>query len=204
MAAIVSVAATSTAAFHLKHSPFLAPRPTSLPTPALLLFPSVLNFVRKKPNFTVCFVLDNDKLSGDTGSLATRDAPKKHIGGDAEEEKDLRISTAARLAEKVARKKSERSTYLAAAVMSSLGITTMAAFAVYGRFSWQMEVNLFCLCFFFFFFLFFVEKNGSYKFGAVSEYVNSSTKFGQKYKTATPKLHTFTWGWSYFVVICID
>lgn len=80
-------------------------------------------------------MLDNDKLSGDTG-LATRDAPEKQSGGEAEE---VRISTAERLAQKVARKKSERSTYLAAAVMSSLGITTMAVFAVYGRFSWQME-----------------------------------------------------------------
>ncbi|KAF5960029.1 hypothetical protein HYC85_001238 [Camellia sinensis] len=46
---------------------------------------------------------------------------------------------AARLAEKLARKSSERFTYLVAAVMSSFGITSMAVFAVYYRFSWQME-----------------------------------------------------------------
>ncbi|OEL37627.1 Beta-carotene 3-hydroxylase, chloroplastic [Dichanthelium oligosanthes] len=54
--------------------------------------------------------------------------------GDAEAE-------AARLAvaERAARKQSERRTYLVAAVMSSLGITSMAAAAVYYRFAWQME-----------------------------------------------------------------
>ncbi|EAZ25424.1 hypothetical protein OsJ_09238 [Oryza sativa Japonica Group] len=38
-------------------------------------------------------------------------------------------------------KQSERRTYLVAAVMSSLGITSMAAAAVYYRFAWQMEVG---------------------------------------------------------------
>lgn len=47
--------------------------------------------------------------------------------------------SALRIAEKLARKKSERFTYLVAAVMSSLGITSMAVMAVYCRFSWQME-----------------------------------------------------------------
>lgn len=47
---------------------------------------------------------------------------------------------ALRLAEKLERKKSERSTYLIAAVLSSFGITSMAIMAVYYRFSWQMEV----------------------------------------------------------------
>ncbi|CAM0870285.1 unnamed protein product [Alopecurus aequalis] len=41
-----------------------------------------------------------------------------------------------------ARKESERRTYLVAAVMSSLGITSMAAAAVYYRFAWQMEVGM--------------------------------------------------------------
>lgn len=45
-----------------------------------------------------------------------------------------------RLAEKLARKRSERFTYLVAAVMSSFGITSMAVMAVYYRFYWQMEV----------------------------------------------------------------
>ncbi|KAF0929961.1 hypothetical protein E2562_027090 [Oryza meyeriana var. granulata] len=42
-------------------------------------------------------------------------------------------------ARRAARKRAERRTYLVAAVMSSLGITSMAAAAVYYRFAWQME-----------------------------------------------------------------
>lgn len=45
-----------------------------------------------------------------------------------------------RVDERMARKKTERFTYLVAAVMSSFGITSMAVFAVYSRFAWQMEV----------------------------------------------------------------
>lgn len=46
-----------------------------------------------------------------------------------------------RVAERLARKKSERLTYLVAAIMSSLGVTSAAIMAVYYRFSWQMEVK---------------------------------------------------------------
>lgn len=46
-----------------------------------------------------------------------------------------------KVAERLARKKSERHTYLVAAIMSSLGVTSAAVTAVYYRFSWQMEVN---------------------------------------------------------------
>ncbi|PWZ08047.1 hypothetical protein Zm00014a_016891 [Zea mays] len=55
-----------------------------------------------------------------------RAAPEDGGRGDAE-------------AARAARKQSERRTYLVAAVMSSLGITSMAAAAVYYRFAWQME-----------------------------------------------------------------
>nr|AAM77007.1 beta-carotene hydroxylase [Vitis vinifera] len=44
-----------------------------------------------------------------------------------------------RASERLARKKAERYTYLVAAMMSSLGITSMAIVAVYYRLSWQME-----------------------------------------------------------------
>ncbi|KAF2315571.1 hypothetical protein GH714_040080 [Hevea brasiliensis] len=44
-----------------------------------------------------------------------------------------------RAAERLARKRSERFTYLVAAVMSSFGITSMAIMACYYRFYWQME-----------------------------------------------------------------
>eukprot|EP00268_Persea_americana_P005642 TRINITY_DN1190_c1_g1_i2.p1 TRINITY_DN1190_c1_g1~~TRINITY_DN1190_c1_g1_i2.p1 ORF type:complete len:347 (+),score=22.32 TRINITY_DN1190_c1_g1_i2:106-1041(+) len=52
---------------------------------------------------------------------------------------DEKQISAVRLAEKLARKRSEQSTYLIAAIMSTFGITSMAIAAVYLRFSWQME-----------------------------------------------------------------
>jgi len=51
------------------------------------------------------------------------------------------ILMTSRLLKKAEKKKSERFTYLIAAVMSSFGITSMAIMAVYYRFSWQMKVN---------------------------------------------------------------
>lgn len=45
-----------------------------------------------------------------------------------------------RVLQRLERKRSERNTYLVAAVMSSLGVTSAAAMAVYYRFSWQTEV----------------------------------------------------------------
>lgn len=54
-------------------------------------------------------------------------------------EEEARAAAARRIAERKARKQSERRTYLVAAVMSSLGVTSMAVAAVYYRFSWQME-----------------------------------------------------------------
>ncbi|PON35883.1 Fatty acid hydroxylase [Parasponia andersonii] len=44
-----------------------------------------------------------------------------------------------RIEERLARMKTGRNTYLAAAVMSSLGVTSAAIIAVYYRFSWQMQ-----------------------------------------------------------------
>ncbi|RCV35063.1 hypothetical protein SEVIR_7G220800v4 [Setaria viridis] len=54
-------------------------------------------------------------------------------------EEEARAAAARRIEERKARKQSERRTYLVAAVMSSLGVTSMAVAAVYYRFSWQME-----------------------------------------------------------------
>lgn len=79
----------------------------------------------KKPRVTVCFVLGKQKL-------------ESKIEIRAEEIEKQQIS-ASRLEEKLERKKSERFTYLVAAVMSSLGVTSMAVLAVYYRFAWQME-----------------------------------------------------------------
>jgi beta-carotene 3-hydroxylase len=54
-------------------------------------------------------------------------------------EEEARAAAVRRVAEMTARKRSERRTYLVAAVMSSLGVTSMAVAAVYYRFSWQMK-----------------------------------------------------------------
>ncbi|CAL5069525.1 unnamed protein product [Urochloa decumbens] len=58
---------------------------------------------------------------------------------ETELDEEARAAAARRIAERKARKRSERRTYLVAAVMSSLGVTSMAVAAVYYRFSWQME-----------------------------------------------------------------
>lgn len=76
---------------------------------------------------TVCLVLNDEKL----GAV-------EKLGEEEDEEIEREISTV-RVAERVARKKSERFTYLVAALMSSFGVTSMAVLAVYYRFSWQME-----------------------------------------------------------------
>ncbi|KAF9685856.1 hypothetical protein SADUNF_Sadunf03G0098000 [Salix dunnii] len=49
------------------------------------------------------------------------------------------VKRVSRVEEKLQRKKSQRYTYLVAAILSSAGITSMAAVAVYYRFSLQME-----------------------------------------------------------------
>ncbi|SPT19343.1 unnamed protein product [Triticum aestivum] len=54
-------------------------------------------------------------------------------------EEEAASAAARRVAERKARKQSERRTYLVAAVMSSLGVTSMAIASVYYRFAWQME-----------------------------------------------------------------
>ncbi|AQL09873.1 beta-carotene hydroxylase [Zea mays] len=65
-------------------------------------------------------------------------APRRAVPARAAPEDGGRGDAAAAAA-RAARKQSERRTYLVAAVMSSLGITSMAAAAVYYRFAWQME-----------------------------------------------------------------
>lgn len=91
---------------------------------------------RKKARFfPVCFVLDEGKETTAVESLSSESS-------DDSTTKIEPISINSRAAERLARKRSERFTYLVAAVMSSFGITSMAVMAVYYRFSWQMEVNI--------------------------------------------------------------
>ncbi|XP_022968455.1 beta-carotene hydroxylase 2, chloroplastic-like isoform X2 [Cucurbita maxima] len=108
----------------------LSPKPR---TP--LLFPSsvfrnsrIQWKMRRKTLLTVCVLVEDQSSSSEVENLADEklliivpQIPSPHV------------------AEKLARKKSERFTYLVAAVMSSFGITSMAVMAVYYRFHWQME-----------------------------------------------------------------
>ncbi|CAI0546511.1 unnamed protein product [Linum tenue] len=82
----------------------------------------------RKTSFAVCFVLEETKQS-----VRVIDDRQIENPTDGEEEPIL----PPRVAERLARKKSERTTYLVAAVMSTLGITSMAVMAVYYRFHWE-------------------------------------------------------------------
>lgn len=118
---------------------FLRPKPYHVARPTLVFSSSIkriggglsLGPRRRKPGLTVCFVLEDEKIKAELVTATTTAVDEEVV------EKQI---AAARLAEKVARKRSERSTYLVAAVMSSFGITSMAILAVYYRFAWQMEV----------------------------------------------------------------
>lgn len=131
------MAAGSSQIIHLFVNSLLRPKPNQTATPTLVFSPSLkriggglsLGPRLRKPSLTVCFVLEDEKIKHEL------------VTNSADDEKELveKQIAAGRLAEKVARKRSERFTYLVAAVMSSFGITSMAVMAVYYRFAWQME-----------------------------------------------------------------
>ncbi|XP_027103698.1 beta-carotene hydroxylase 2, chloroplastic isoform X1 [Coffea arabica] len=135
MAAGIAVAAgAQTVCFRVNS--FLTRKPTSLVADSLTFSPLAQQFSttrrhRRKPRLTVCFVLEDEELKA---QLVTSEEEAR----EREKAMAKRISDA-RTAEKLARKRSERFTYLVAAVMSSFGITSMAVLAVYYRFVWQME-----------------------------------------------------------------
>nr|CAC06712.1 beta-carotene hydroxylase [Narcissus pseudonarcissus] len=87
---------------------------------------------RKRSKSTVFFASDVDvgKSNGGDGIVDKIERLKK--------QEQLMISKS-RTTERMERKRSERTTYLIAAMMSSLGITSMAIVSVYYRFAWQME-----------------------------------------------------------------
>ncbi|TKY51337.1 Beta-carotene 3-hydroxylase 1 [Spatholobus suberectus] len=136
MAAGLSTATISKPYNLLQPSP-----PLPKPTPPLFFNPS-----RCFHHSTILRVPPPRRMSAFTVCVLTED-PKRnpHIKTEEEEkEEEEEVSlqaVSARVAEKLARKRSQRFTYLVAAVMSSFGVTSMAVFAVYYRFSWQMEVS---------------------------------------------------------------
>ncbi|OIW12530.1 hypothetical protein TanjilG_04694 [Lupinus angustifolius] len=111
----------------LRASNPLLPKPSSSPTFLRTCF-SYSTIMLKSPTrkintLTVCVLMDD---------------PKQDEQEEQEQESQVFV-VSERVAEKLARKKSERFTYLVAAVMSSFGITSLAILAVYYRFSWQLE-----------------------------------------------------------------
>nr|XP_009787998.1 PREDICTED: beta-carotene hydroxylase 2, chloroplastic-like [Nicotiana sylvestris] len=119
---------------YFRYSPFLGPNPV-FPISSFSRNLGTILRSRRKPSFTVCFVLEDEKLNTQFDKLnAQLETGTEEIQIKTEEQ-----ISATRLAEKLARKKSERFTYLVAAVMSIFGITSLAIMAVYYRFSWQME-----------------------------------------------------------------
>ncbi|URE01094.1 Fatty acid hydroxylase superfamily [Musa troglodytarum] len=89
----------------------------------------------------VCFALKEvSKAAEKIGQYTSREGATKEEEVEEPHQPDgLRISSEHRVAERTARKQSERRTYLIAAVMSRLCITSVAVAAVYYRFHWQME-----------------------------------------------------------------
>lgn len=123
--------------FRLIQSSYLLPRQASasfFPLPNLCPRPKQAILIRSRPRLcvTVCVLMEDKKQSA-----AQPENPPAIIPDNV----DPQISQ--RVAEKLARKRLERFTYLVAAVMSSFGITSMAVMAVYYRFYWQTEVATF-------------------------------------------------------------
>ncbi|KAF5731165.1 beta-carotene hydroxylase [Tripterygium wilfordii] len=126
---------TATASESLRFLPLthLASKPNFTPffSPSIRFRNKIFNKISKRPSLAICFVVE-DKKQG---------VPQIEAQNEKEENSEHSIPQilTPRVAERLARKESERFTYLVAAVMSSFGITSMAVMAVYSRFAWQME-----------------------------------------------------------------
>ncbi|CAL0303365.1 unnamed protein product [Lupinus luteus] len=125
------------------HHPFfhlhIKPTPTMFFNP-LRSFPQTITpLTLRRRNFTFCVIMGDQKQSSpiETGAEDNNSVSRKTPQPEVEVNYAQLIPP--HVAEKLARKKSERFTYLVAAVMSSLGITFLAVLSVYYRFSWQME-----------------------------------------------------------------
>ncbi|XP_031477826.1 beta-carotene hydroxylase 2, chloroplastic-like [Nymphaea colorata] len=97
-------------------------------------------FFMEKRNETADHKLRLEKKSGEGG--AEEELWKNEEGEEDNELPELTLPVAPtnqRQMERSARRKMERYTYLTAAILSSVGITSMAAASVYYRFAWQME-----------------------------------------------------------------
>jgi beta-carotene 3-hydroxylase len=123
---------TSSASTHcFKQKTYQIPTPISKSISYSQKICGISSTFRKIQTLGVCLVMEKkteDVIQVDE-EIKSADGIKNQITG------------ASRAAERSARKRFERYTYLVAAIMSSLGVTSMAAISVYYRFSWQMEVH---------------------------------------------------------------
>ncbi|KAJ8511830.1 hypothetical protein OPV22_002264 [Ensete ventricosum] len=104
---------------------FLLFRPLPVRNPSVRT--SALSPWLRRPTLISSVLKEVGKEEAHNGGYALKEDAR---GGEGEREASE---------ERMARKQSERRTYLIAAMMSSLGITSMAVASVYYRFSWQME-----------------------------------------------------------------
>ncbi|KAG6576699.1 Beta-carotene 3-hydroxylase, chloroplastic, partial [Cucurbita argyrosperma subsp. sororia] len=111
-------------------SSHLSPKPGTpfLFPPSVFRNSRIQRKIRRKTLFTVCVLVEDQNNSGEVESLSDEEPPIV-----------VPQIPSPYVAQRLARKRSERFTYLVAAVMSSFGITSMAVMAVYYRFYWQME-----------------------------------------------------------------
>ncbi|KAI3892744.1 hypothetical protein MKX03_017782 [Papaver bracteatum] len=147
MAAGFSVATPSSTRTPFHQKPFLGSSFVSLP---ILGRNKSCKFSNKKKSpFTVYFILEEKKqseiiriteqINNSFQELETNSSSSSTSSSSSSLDSEELNKISIRIAEKLARKQSERHTYLIAAIMSTLGITSMAIASVYLRFSWQME-----------------------------------------------------------------
>ncbi|XP_071710475.1 beta-carotene hydroxylase 2, chloroplastic-like [Rutidosis leptorrhynchoides] len=134
--AAIAVPCSSSRSFRLTRTPFQ--KPSSRFKTTIRYFDPLVQVRRRSSSLTVCFVAGDKKFETQIVE-ETSDSDEIIPVIISTPSSSSSISNQRVIDEKMARKKSERFTYLVAAIMSTLGITSMAIMAVYYRFSWQME-----------------------------------------------------------------
>nr|POF06558.1 isoform 2 of beta-carotene 3-hydroxylase 1, chloroplastic [Quercus suber] len=132
MATGVSITTSSSIAHRFKHKTYYyqVPNPFSKSFPYSLKATPPTLFRRKSFSFRLCLFKKeiNTEISQVQKENAVQNVDRNEL-----------TTTSRVVSERLARKTSERYTYLVAVIMSSFGITSMAAMSVYYRFSLQME-----------------------------------------------------------------
>ena len=136
MATGVSITTSSSTAHRYKHKTYYqVPNPFSKSFPYSLKATPPTLFRRKSFSLRLCSV--KEEINTEISQVQKENAVQ-YVDNDIRNE----VATTSRVvSERLSRKTSERYTYLVAAIMSSFGITSMAATSVYYRFSLQMEVT---------------------------------------------------------------